>query len=318
MRFCTAAATHHVAGALRALDAERDHRLAVEAGEGAAVRDGVGDGAEVVETHLAAAEQRDHGAGEIVQRLGAGQRPDRLIVLADFGAAAGQVDIGAAQALADIDGGEACGLQPVGIERDQDFALDTADTLDLGNAAHALKCAFDDVVDEIGQLLRRLAGRDRGIGDDRRPITSTRWISGSLTFCGKLARTRVTASLTSLSARSVLVSSANWIVVTDRPSVIEDEMCRTPSTPDTPSSMVLVTWLSSSAGAAPNCATATEITGMSAAGSRVTASLVKLTQPSTRRMMEKTMDGSGFRIDHAEILSAISVSVDRVHPHTSS
>src|SRR6266498_5618972 len=82
-------------------------------------------------------------------------------------------------------------------------------------------------------------------------MTSTRWISGSLTFCGRLARTLVTASLTSLSARSVLVSSANWIVVSDSPSVIEDEMCRTPSTPETPSSMVLVTCDSSSAGAAP-------------------------------------------------------------------
>jgi hypothetical protein len=121
----------------------------------------------------------------------------------------------------------------------------------------------------------------------------------------------------SFSARSVLVSSANWIVVTDNPSVIEDEMCRTPSTPDTPSSMVLVTWLSSSAGAAPNWATATEITGMSALGSRVTASLVKLTQPSTSRMMEKTMEGSGFRIDHAEIFKAISVPASaRVHRRT--
>ena len=69
--------------------------------------------------------------------------------------------------MADIDGGQAGGLQPVGIERHQDFALDTADTLDLGDVAHALQRAFDHVVDEVGQLLRRLAGRDRGIGDDR-------------------------------------------------------------------------------------------------------------------------------------------------------
>ena len=44
-----------------------------------------------------------------------------------------------------------------------------------------------------------------------RPTTSTRWISGSLTFCGSLLRTRVTASLMSFSARSVLVSSRNAI-----------------------------------------------------------------------------------------------------------
>src|SRR5258708_5324192 len=140
-----------------------------------------------------------------------------------------------------------------------------------------------------------------------RPITSTRWINGSVTFCGRLERTLVTASLTSVSARSVLVSSANWIVVSDNPSVIEEEICRTPSTPGTPSSMVLLTSDSSSAGAAPKCDTATEITGMSADGSRVTASFVKLTQPSTNRMIENTIEGSGFRIDHAEILSAISV-----------
>ena len=158
---------HHVARTLGALDAERHHRLAVEAGKGAAVGDGVGDGTEIVEPNFAAGEQRDHGPGELVERLGAGQRADRLIVLADLGAAAGEVDIGAAQALADIDGGEAGGLQPVGIERDQDFALDTADTLDLGDAAHPLQGAFDDVVDEVGQLLGRLARRYRGIGHDR-------------------------------------------------------------------------------------------------------------------------------------------------------
>src|SRR6185312_15793551 len=111
----------------------------------------------------------------------------------------------------------------------------------------------------------------------------------------------------------------NWMVVTDRPSVIDDEICRTPSTPETPSSMVLVTCASSSAGAAPNCETATEITGISALGSRVMASLVKLTQPSTRRMIEKTTEGSGCRIDQAEMLRAINVlAIDRVHPETGS
>ena len=68
---------HHVAGALRALDAERHHRLAVEAGEGAAVGDGVGDGAEIVEADFAAGRQADHGSGEVVEGLGAGERADR-------------------------------------------------------------------------------------------------------------------------------------------------------------------------------------------------------------------------------------------------
>jgi len=45
--------------------------------------------------------------------------------------------------------------------------------------------------------------------------------------------------------------SANWIVVSDSPSVIDDEMCRTPSTPDTPSPMFWYLRFRS-AGAAPN------------------------------------------------------------------
>src|ERR1700710_2411421 len=45
---------------------------------------GGGEGAEIVEPHLAAGEQRDHGAGELGKRLGAGERTDRLVVLAYF------------------------------------------------------------------------------------------------------------------------------------------------------------------------------------------------------------------------------------------
>ena len=58
-------------------------------------------------------------------------------------------------------------MQAVGIERDQNLALDTADALDLGHVAHALQRAFDDVIDEVGQLLRRLSRRNRRVGDDR-------------------------------------------------------------------------------------------------------------------------------------------------------
>ena len=42
-----------------------------------------------------------------------------------------------------------------------------------------------------------------------------------------------------------------------------------------------------------------------------------LIQPSTSRMIEKTIEGSGFRIDHAEIFKAISVpACARVHRRT--
>ena len=116
----------------------------------------------------------------------------------------------------------------------------------------------------------------------------------------------MTASLTSLSARSVFDSSENMMVVAEIPSVMVELMLWTPSTPETASSIGLVTCASSSAGAAPNSATTTETTGMSAFGSRVIGSFKKLIHPSASIMIENTIAGSGWRIDQAETFSAIS------------
>src|SRR5689334_7885685 len=90
------------------------------------------------------------------------------------------------------------------------------------------------------------------------------------------------------------------------PSAIDEEMWRTPSTPETASSIVLVTCDSSSVGAAPNCVTTTDTKGMSALGSRVTGSRMKLVQPRNSRMSDKTTAGSGRRIDQAETFNAIA------------
>src|SRR5882757_3643977 len=139
-----------------------------------------------------------------------------------------------------------------------------------------------------------------------RPAISTRWMTGSSTVRGKLARTRETASLTSLRARSVLVSSRNVTVVLEIPSVTEDVMWWAPSMPETASSTVLVTCDSSSAGAAPNCVIVTEMTGTSTFGSCVIGSLLKVRYPSATSAAAITRGGSGCRIDQAEKLTAIS------------
>ena len=48
------------------------------------------------------------------------------------------------------------------------------------------------------------------------------------------------------------------------------------------------------------------MTGTSTFGMRVTGSLLKLMQPSTTIAAAMTMGGSGCRIDHADMLMAIS------------
>ena len=263
-------------------------------------------------------EQRDHGAGEFVQRLGAGQRADRLVVLADFGAAAGEVDIGAAQDLADIDGGQARGLQPVGIERDQNFALDTADALDLGDAAHALQRALDDVVDEIGELLRRLARRDRGIGDDRQ-ADDVDALDQRLVDVLRQVGAHAGDGVLDVVQRAVGVGFQRELdrgqrqAVGDRRGDVPHALDAGDAVFDGLGDLRLKLGgrraeLRRPRPRSPECRPI---------GSRVIASLVKLTQPSTSRMIEKTMDGSGLRIDHAEILRAISVpACDRVPRRT--
>ena len=71
-------------------------------------------------------------------------------------------------------------------------------------------------------------------------------------------------------------------------------MARRPPRPTPRPRSVLVTCASSSAGAAPNCVTTTEMIGMSTFGRRVIGSLMKLIQPSISRMIDSTIDGSGL------------------------
>src|SRR5215470_5821517 len=128
---------------------------------------------------------------------------------------------------------------------------------------------------------------------------------GSSMVRGRLERTRATASLTSLRARSVLVSNRKVTTVLEMPSVIEELIWWAPSMPETASSSVLVTCVSSSAGPAPNWVIVTEMTGTSMFGSWVIGSLAKVRYPSATSAADITIGASGCRIDHAEKLTAM-------------
>ena len=136
--------------------------------------------------------QRDHGGGQVFDRLLAGERADRLLAPADLAAAAGQVDVGGPQLPVDVAGGDAEGEQAVGIERDADLALDAADALDLRDALHALQRAHDGVVDEPRQLLGRHGRRARRVGDDRQALdlealrrSAPRWCAAAPRGCAR-------------------------------------------------------------------------------------------------------------------------------------
>ncbi len=92
---------------------------------------------------------------------------------------------------------------------------------------------------------------------------------GSSMVRGRSVRILATASRTSFSARSLLTSSRSSTSVVDAPSVTEEVMCFTPDTLAIESSILRVTCVSSSAGAAPACVTVTDTTGTSTLGARV-------------------------------------------------
>src|SRR6516165_3972368 len=159
----------HVVVSFRPRDAEAHHVDTVEAGKGAWFGDPVGNGADVIEPHIAITRQRDSRCREIRDRPRSSERANRLVVTANFRAPAGEIGIADAQLVADIDRSDADTLQRDRIETDLDLALDTADAVDAGDAANTLELADDHVLHEPGDLLRGLAGRDRGIGENRQP-----------------------------------------------------------------------------------------------------------------------------------------------------
>src|SRR4051812_37604909 len=130
---------------------------------------------------------------------------------------------------------------------------------------------------------------------------------GSSIVRGRSIRILATASLTSLTARSMSISSRNSIAVSDDPSVMVEVTCLTPVMLATASSISLVTCDSSSAGAEPDWFTVTATTGTSILGKRVIGSALNETMPSSMTTVKKTSAGTGLRIDHAETLSAMVI-----------
>ena len=141
----------------------------VESRKGAGLRNRIGDDSQIVQPHLAARRQRDPRRREIGNRLGAGEGADGLVASADLGAPAGEIHVTPAKLAADIERRQADRLEPNRIEPDPDFALDASDAIDPRDPANSLQRPYDHVVHEPGELLRRFSGCYRGVGEDRKP-----------------------------------------------------------------------------------------------------------------------------------------------------
>ncbi len=81
---------------------------------------------------------------------------------------------------------------------------------------------------------------------------STLRMIGASASSGSRPMTRLTESRTSLVALSTSLSTSNSSRTLDRPSWLVERRVRMPATPDTPSSMIWVIWLSITWADAPS------------------------------------------------------------------
>jgi len=134
------------------------------------------------------------------------------------------------------------------------------------------------------------------------PFTFARMICGSRIPSGSSPRIWVTASRTSVTARSTGVSSVKETKVSETPSLTVERISSTPSRLRTDASTRWVTWFSSSLGAAPGWLMTTTTPGNVISGFWFTSIRMNDTRPAIVSAMNRTIDGTGFRIDQAEML----------------
>src|SRR4028118_474860 len=125
---------------------------------------------------------------------------------------------------------------------------------------------------------------------------------GSLMSAGGFWRIWAIAFRTSLVARSVFVPKTKLTTVLETPSLTVDIMLSILPKPAIASSTFFVTWDSSSDGPAPGWVTVTETVGTSMFGLESIPSWVKDSQPTTVKTKNRTIVGTGLRIDQPERL----------------
>jgi len=144
--------------------------LAIEGSEAAGFRRAIADRGNLLQPGVSTARQHDGAIGQLLDRGGAREHADGLLLRSHLAAAAGEIDIAGAQLFIHVQRGDAERDQPVGQQRDPDFTVDASGALDLGDAANALQRRRDDVINEPGHLLGGPRGHRRRVGNDGHPF----------------------------------------------------------------------------------------------------------------------------------------------------
>ena len=140
-------------GAFGAEHREGDNLFVVQFGKAAQFLVGILDLADVGQHDMAARGQGDGGGGEFGDGGGVTNRADGLFARAKFGLAAAKVGVGQAKLRRHRLRGDAKAVEPDRIERNTDFAVSAAVTIDPAHTGAALQFGLHDVVDEIRHLL---------------------------------------------------------------------------------------------------------------------------------------------------------------------
>ena len=118
--------------------------------------------------------------------------------------------------------------------------------------------------------------------------------------CGSVATRRERRSRTSLAASSMSRSSANWIVMRESSSALEDVSFSMPSMPATASSMGCVMRDSTTGAEAPRYVVCTVTDGRSVRGISRTPRRDRLSKPTNTSSRHSTVANTGRRMDSSE------------------
>lgn len=154
-----------VGKSVRALDLDRDHRLAVEIGHRGALGEAVGDGCDVIEANLLAVCQGDFEPLQRLDRWQGAERAQGLAGAADFAKAARYIRLHCLQLRRHGGRGDPERRHRRGIEIHMNLTVDPADAVDLPDTGHRKQRLGQIIVDKPGKFGLVESGRADGIGD---------------------------------------------------------------------------------------------------------------------------------------------------------
>src|SRR6185369_15290545 len=262
---------------LRLLHRQEQGSRAVVKRQAVQLLSAVGDAGDLVDAHRRSVPAGDDDLAEVLRALHASVDLHDTVLRQRADGAHWQVLVFGTHGVRHLVGRDAHGFHRGRVQVDVDLAPGATHERDRADAAHVLQPLAEHLVGPVGELDRAHFLALGGVGQDgQRPdgaaAGSKRRTRGSFTSVRKFGRMNATFSRTSSAALRPSMCSWNSMMTTAMPSWLREVRVLMPAIELTPSSIFLVTSLSTISGEAPGYSAVTTTTGKSMLGNWSTCS----------------------------------------------